>query len=145
MRFKTKCLTCCFSIIISFLFGCTTLWADVVFIVHPSNDVLSVNRQDIKNIFLGNNVKWDNGTQIDIVILKDFPIHKEFTSVYLQRTPIQFQNWWRRRVFTGKGLLPKEFKTEEALVKYVSTNPKAIGYISPKTSAKDVKVLKISD
>lgn len=125
------------------IFSSADLWAEVLIIAHPSVNVESINMQELKNVFMGNRVKWTDELQIEVVVLKDSSVHKEFTREITHKTSAQFKNWWRRMLFTGKGMFPKEFDSEQALMKYVAENKGAIGYVAPGTKITGVKVIQV--
>ncbi|MBU0993841.1 MAG: substrate-binding domain-containing protein [Proteobacteria bacterium] len=120
-------------------------WADVVIIAHPSVDVESMTAQELKNVFLGNRVKWNDHLQIKVVVLKDLPAHEQFTRKIVHKTTAQFKNWWRQMVFTGKGLIPRSFNSEQALMAYVAANEGAVGYISSELKPVGVRTINVLD
>lgn len=68
--------------------------------------------------------------------MKNKSIHKEFLKQYIGKTQPQFRNYWRKKVFTGKGRAPKKNDSSEAMIQFVTENSGAIGYI-PKESFND--------
>ncbi len=117
----------------------------IIFICHPSVPILSLSKSDIKNIFLGRKIKWNNNDDITFVILKDSNIHRYFTQTYCEKKSFQFRNYWRRQVFTGLGRIPKSFTNENKLIDYISNTKGAIGYISLQTPPKSVRIITISE
>ena len=47
-----------------------------------------------------------------------------------RRSPAAVRNYWQQRIFTGRGVPPPELASEEAVIKYVTDHPNAIGYVS---------------
>ncbi len=92
----------------------------------------TLSQIDVQNIFLGKKKKLDNHN-ITFVILKSGEIHEEFLKEFLARTPSQFNRYWKKMVFTGKGKAPKVFQTEEALLEYVRETEDTVGYLSAET------------
>lgn len=107
--------------------------AGVVIIGNKNIPESSLSKMDIQNVFLGKKTKL-GGTKITFVILKSGDVHESFLKEYLSRTPSQYNKYWKKMIFTGKGKAPKVFETEEALVEYVKASEGAIGYISPDTA-----------
>lgn len=118
--------------------------AEVVFIANSSVPTNSLSKTQLKDIFLGNQVKWPDNIQIKVVTLKKGDIHKEFSKNYMQKSTSQFKMYWKKMVFIGKGSAPKKFESENDLVSFVADTEGAIGYISPGTQPEGIKVLSIS-
>ncbi len=105
-----------------------------VIIAHPDVETKGLNLVALKNIFLGKTTTWGDKKKIVFVNLSGGEIHKDFTKRYTSKTTSQYKRYWKKRVFTGKGNMPRCFATEKALLDYVSRTPGAIGYISKKQS-----------
>ena len=117
--------------------------SEVVFIVNTSVETKSLSKSDIKEIFLGEKITWDNGNEIVIAVIDDSTIHELFTRTYLKKSAVQFLRYWRNQVFCGKGSLPKYLKSEKEMLQFVADTKNALGYISSETSAEGVKVMNI--
>ena len=100
----------------------------------------TMTRAALQKIFLGKSTKWSNGKTVRFVNLKSGRVHGEFTKKYTGKTASQYRNYWRKRVFTGKGRMPKTFTSERKLLEYVARTPGAVGYVSKKT-AEDPKIV----
>ncbi len=85
----------------------TRAYAEVVFITNNSVQESALKKGEIKEIFLGDRVSWNNGQEIKFVVLKKSPTHTEFTKVYTKKSESQFLRFWKKQVFTGKGSMPK--------------------------------------
>jgi ABC-type phosphate transport system substrate-binding protein len=129
-----------FAILLSF--SGTKAFAGVMVIANKNISETSLSNSEIRNISLGNIVKWNDNTPVLFVTLEG-DIHRDFLKTYLKRSTSQYKNHWRKMVFTGKGCKPKCFKTEAELIQYVSQTNGAIGYIGQGTGAKDVKILEV--
>ncbi len=119
--------------------------AEVFIITHPSVDVNTLSKSSLKSIYTGVTVKWNNGQQIKLTTLEIEDVHQEFARKYTNKSPAQFRSYWIKQVFSGKGVLPKNFKTEKDLIDYVSNTEGAIGYISSKSNSKTIKFIRITD
>ena len=95
-------------------------------------DALSKN--DVRAIFLGKKSSV-SGQNVVIVTLKQGDAHKDFLKSVVGKTPSQFSSHWKRIVFTGKGKMPKAFKTEEELLTFVANTRGGIGYVSGAVSS----------
>ncbi len=115
---------------------------DVAVIAHPSVNESSLSSDDVGNILLGKKTTWSAGA-IKVAILSEGPAHDAMLKTYAQRTADQFDKHWKKLVFTGKGIMPAQFKTEAELVDYVAKTPGAFGYIAPGSANASVKVVPV--
>jgi ABC-type phosphate transport system substrate-binding protein len=130
---------------LSVLLGLTLLGRaqDAVFIAHPGvSDTISAD--DAKNILLGIKTKWDGGAgNIKLIVLAEGPVHEKVIRDYTQRSPDQFDKYWKKLVFTGKGIAPAAAKTDAEVVEFVSKNTGAFGYVAKESAGDKVKILPI--
>jgi ABC-type phosphate transport system substrate-binding protein len=119
------------------------VYPEVLIITHPDTPISSLKKKDVKDIFTGKKTRW-GGEKIVIATLRDSEVHGEFLRLFVKKTPPQFKNFWRRKVFTGEGKIPKSFKSEAQLAAYVAATKGAIGYISAPTN-KPVKIISIDN
>jgi len=119
------------------LFGVLTVRAqEAVFIVHPDVADPAISADDAKSILLGNLTKWRSGPVIKLIVLTEGSVHEKTIKDYTQRTPDQFDKYWKKKVFTGQGSMPAQAKTDAEVIAYVAANPGALGYVD-KTSVTD--------
>jgi ABC-type phosphate transport system substrate-binding protein len=116
----------------------------VVVIANENAPASSLSRADVKNIFLAKKTQWDNGQKINLATLKKSQTHDYFLRKYLQKSPSQFQRYFKTLLFTGKGKIPKSFNSEADLVRYVASTDGAIGYVSSETDTGSVKVINVN-
>lgn len=135
------CLVTCF-----FVFSFEAR-ADISFVVNPSVPYQGITPHMIKEIFLGKKFTWDDHREIQFVLLKNAEFHLEFTVKYLNKTPRQFENYWRTLLFSGKGLYPENAGSVEAMISFVEKNKGAISYISSEIKIKNrhVVVIDVTD
>ncbi len=120
------------------------LYPGILIVTNPGTDISSLKTKDVKDIFTGKRTRWNGSGKIILATLKDPGVHREFLRRFVKKTPSQFRNFWRRKVFTGEGKNPKAFDSEAALIAFVSKTKGAVGYISsPKR--KGVKIVTILD
>lgn len=103
---------------------------DASFVVNKDTKVASLTADDAKNILLGNKLKFDDGTNIKLVVLTDGPVHEKVVRDYTQRSTDQFDKFWKRLVFTGKGTMPTQCKSDADVIEFVAKTPGAIGYVA---------------
>lgn len=115
--------------------------ADVSIIVHPS-DSSTASERDIRQVFLGRSTSLPGGQKVSPVNLPEgHPAREEFNEKVLKKSDGQLKAYWSGRIFTGKGLPPKELASDENIIHVVSSFPGCIGYISTESVTDAVKVL----
>ncbi len=118
------------------------LAGDVIVIVNPSVPESAISKPDVSNIYLGKKTSWNDGSTVKCVVLKG-ETHNAFLENYVGKTEGQFDTFWKKQVFTGKGSPPKEFDSDQAMVEYVAQTAGAIGYVSAGTDVSKVKTVTI--
>jgi len=116
----------------------------VVVIANKDVSASSLSIDEVKNIFLSKKTQWRDGSKIEFVALESGDAQDEFLRSYLQKTPSQYNKYFRTLVFTGKGRAPRTFSTEAEVVSYVSRTAGAIGYVSPETNTRSAKVITVN-
>ncbi len=104
----------------------------------------SISQAELKNIFLGKKVRWADNQRIDCVAQKDTSCHESFLQQYIQKNPFQFNNYWKKQIFTGKGQPPRTFASEQELIDYVSRTSGAIGYSCSRPDASLVNIVSVN-
>ncbi|MFW5782310.1 MAG: hypothetical protein ACOCWO_03350 [Candidatus Muiribacteriaceae bacterium] len=134
-----RCLILLSAILIMISAGADTF----IIIANAENKVTEISKELLKHIYLGKKTKLDDGKKIVPVMLKDGEVFGTFVKEITGKTSIQFNTFWKKAIFTGKGKPPKSFETEEKLVEYIKANKDAIGFIGEKTGTEEVKVIKV--
>lgn len=115
---------------------------DLAFIAHPGITEASVSATDVKNILLGTKVNWSNGP-IRVVIQAGGPLHEKVIQQFTQRSPDQFDKYWKKQVFTGKGTMPAVAKSDAEVVEFVASTTGAFGYVLRDAVTDKIKVLEL--
>jgi ABC-type phosphate transport system substrate-binding protein len=116
---------------------------DIVLVVNPAVTEASVSNEDAKNILLGNKAKWESAGNIKVVLLSEGAVHEKAIQEFTQRTADQFDKFWKKQVFTGKGIMPAQVKTDADVIDYVAKNAGAFGYVAKASVTDKVKVLPV--
>lgn len=124
-------------------FSSAGLAADYAVIANKAVSAGSLSKADTQAIFLGDKTKWDDGQAITFAIMDGGEAHKAFLQDIVSKTPSQFDNYWKRLVFTGKASSPKTFSDAQKLMEFVTANPGAIGYVPAEQADKSVKTISI--
>ena len=114
-------------------------------IVNKSNSIDKLTKSELHNIYLGNTCTWNNSKQIVLVdYTADNELRESFSQEYLNLSPKRVSMIWIKASLSGKTIPPKVFHTEEEIVKYVSENEGAIGYVSkPGALPNNIKIVNI--
>ena len=103
----------------------------------------TISADEIKRIFLEERNSLADGTHVEPVLEKDGPVHQAFLRQYLGRTGGDLRSYYQALVFTGRGSMPKELRSDAEVVAYVARTRGAIGYVSAETRSEGVKTLVI--
>ena len=116
----------------------------ILFICHPNVTDTSLTERDLLNIYTGKKNKWSDNKKIKLAVLKPgSETSRTFFIKCAKKSPVQFSNYWRNMLFTGKGIPPSVFSDEDKMVAYVSSTEGAIGFVSTGKSSDKVKTIEI--
>ncbi len=116
---------------------------DVVLIGNPSIPESTLTKYEVNNIFLGKKIAWADQTKIIFAIQETSDVHKAFCKAYLNKSPSHFSNYWKKKLFSGKGLQPKVLSGDQEMIEFVSVTKGAVGYVSSNTPLDKVKTIRI--
>lgn len=105
-------------------------------IVITNSGTTTMDAATAKKIFLGKKKKLDSGEKVKLATLKSGSAHEEFLTTIVKKRPDQFNIYWKQLMFTGSGVMPKSFDSDQALIDYVVKTSGAVGYISPEGKGK---------
>lgn len=114
--------------ILSILLFSISLFSEEMIITNSS--VNTLKKEDVKNIYLGYKRMWNNNQIIELTSISDGPIAESFMKKYLNKRNSQCLIYWKQLMFTGRGMMPKRFKTEAELIQYIAKTKGTIGYVS---------------
>ena len=117
---------------------------DYVLITDNSNPVTMLSAKDVKNIYLGKKTVWSDGSHLTVFTQTGSTINKAFMKEMARKTPQQYSTYWKKSLFTGTGLPPKDFSSDETIKAAVAAKPGAIGYIQAASLDDTVKQLEIN-
>lgn len=117
--------------------------ADFEVIAHKNVPVSTLSKAELKSIFLGEKVKWDNNKYIKIVVPEQEAAYKDFLQNVVGKTPSQFDKHWMNLVFTGRGAMPQAFADSQKLVDYVAGHPGVVGVVAAGQAGASVKTIAI--
>jgi ABC-type phosphate transport system substrate-binding protein len=114
----------------------TPALAELVIVVNPQNPATRMFPSQAAQFFLGGSVLFTPIEQAETSAIR-----AEFYKKVLEKEPAQVQAIWSKIAFTGKGKVPKEYKSSAEVKKAISENANAIGYIEKSAVDDTVKVI----
>jgi len=113
--------------------------AGIAVIVNPGSptDDLSIN--EVRRLFLGKLPLNRDLNLLPINQPETSKVRANFEMQVLGKSPRQLRSYWIEKIFTGKGVPPKEFESGKAVIRYVSEHIDAIGYIDESQLVNKVK------
>lgn len=131
-----------FPLVRSFTFAATLvvgsamhLNAEETLVVNSASPVAGLSADQMKDYFLGKKTAWDDGSKVVIVVIKDGATSDALLAK-LGKNSQQFKTSWKKLVFTGKGSMPEQVESDDALIALVAKTPGAIGLVD-KAKVKD--------
>lgn len=116
----------------------------ILVVANTSVPIDTLEVVELQRIYLSKRTRWPDDTRVVATMLKDGPVHRTFVEQILDRTLAKFATYWKQIVFTGQGVPPKSFETEDDLLDFVAETPGAIGYVSARTGTEGVRVLPLA-
>lgn len=126
------------------LFIPETANAEVIIVANRSVPEDTISEDVLKDIFMGITLTWDDSQEIKSVVLQGGSTHEDFIKNYLHKTSSQFDIYWKKRMFTGKGTPPHTVQSESDIIDYVAATKGAISYLSTEPTNDNIKVIKIT-
>ncbi|MCB0366980.1 MAG: hypothetical protein H6624_00145 [Bdellovibrionaceae bacterium] len=115
-----------------------------VLVVNAKNSVTQVDSGIAKDIYFGRKLFWESGVKIRPALLdQKNPVTSSFLSGCLDTETSRYLAFWRRRLFSGRGVPPKQFQSEKELLEFVSQNEGAIAVVSTPPSGQAASQLKV--
>lgn len=111
------------------------LTGEETLIVNGASSVAGLSADQMKDYFLGKKTAWDDGSKVVIVVIKD-GASSDALLAKLGKNSQQFNTSWKKLVFTGKGSMPEQVESDDALIALVAKTPGAIGLVD-KAKVKD--------
>lgn len=97
-------------------------------IVHP-NRRAELSTDEVAQIYLRRKRFWNDGTPIvPLNLPSPAPLRTRFSRLVLQQTEPRLADYWNRLYFDGI-LPPATLASTEAVLRYVASDPNAIGYV----------------
>ena len=122
--------------------GASTVHAGVVVVVGAKSAVVSLDKSQVSDIFLGKSATFPGGAQaVPVDQAEGSSQREEFHSKVTGKTGAQLSAYWSKLVFSGKASPPKEVPGAADVKALVTANPNLIGYIDSAAVDASVKVV----
>jgi len=129
-------------VVLTGLFWQSIVLADVAVIVHSSVAISSIDTGTLKSIYLGKLRSWPDGAALTVIDQEaGSEIRKKFINKVIGKKEKKFDAYWSRKVFSGKGVPPKNLGNDVDVKAWVSRYKGSIGYIDASAVDSSVKVL----
>jgi hypothetical protein len=113
-------------------------------IVHPNNPVHSMSQDFLAQAFFKQTMRWNSGAAIEPVDLPlSAPARAAFSNRVLKRSVPAVRAYWLQRIFSGRQVPPLELDSDAAVVRFVSSSPGAVGYVSLAAQTATTKVVPV--
>lgn len=115
-------------------------------IVHASNPVASLGKEQVSKLFLKKVTRWESGQKVAAVDLSESSALREhFSKTVLGKSVTAVKAYWQQEIYSGREVPPPEKASDSQVLAYVKANPNAIGYVSASTPVVDgVRVVQLS-
>ncbi len=98
--------------------------ADVVAVVSAKSQGITLNKNQVIDIFLGKVSHFPDGSQaVAIDQLEDSAVRDEFYLKFAGKSPAQLKAYWSKIIFTGRGKPPREVSSSLDVKKFLAENP----------------------
>lgn len=118
----------------------------IALIVHQDNQVTSITRTELSKIFLKRLRTWSDGTvAVPVDQLPSSEVRKRFTRLVHRRSVVKVEVYWKRMIFSGRGVPPRERASDHEVLEFVRSTPGAVGYVTRSEELEGVRELKLEE
>jgi ABC-type phosphate transport system substrate-binding protein len=104
--------------------------ADVVVVVSAKSPVGALSKAQVEDLFLGKTIRFPDGAvAVAIDQAEGSAVRDEFYDKVVGKSAAQIKAYWSKIIFTGRGQPPPSVSNTIEMMKRISANPAAIGYI----------------
>ena len=115
-------------------------------VVNKANPVASLTRAELSAIFMRRVRSWPDGTEIRPLDHRaEARVRERFSRAVHGKSVAYVIRYWQRLIFAGRGIPPQEVPSAAAVIRLVSANRGAIGYLDAATPiAGELKVIEVT-
>ena len=116
---------------------------EIDIIVNGSNNIKTLSKNELRQIFLGKIRVWPSGDEIEIATnVEEEGRLKEFTRL-IESTVLKFSRDWVRISLSGDAPPPVEVDSDDEMINFVSRKKGAIGFIGSAVSSDKVRIVEV--
>lgn len=136
-----------FSLFITLIISLSSYATSYVFVTNVKNEINSISKTEVREIYLGNSFTWINGKKAIPLRLELNDGLDDFLSAYVGMSVSNFNAYWRRRLFSGKAIPPKHFTDVVQLVHFMSEESYSLSPFpdGELTKYPQLKIIKITE
>lgn len=117
-----------------------------IVVVHPATRVTSIARAELSKIFLKRLRTWQDGQTVHPV---DQPpesvVRQQFSRRVHRRGVVNIEVYWKRMIFSGRAVPPRELKNDREVLEFVRGTPGGVGYVSRSAVLSGVRELVVEE
>jgi len=132
-------------VVLTLLAGMSIAVADSVLIANPGVAESALTKNQVESMLLGKSKNWPSGSRVKLCIAKSGDASASGIKTYASKTLAQFNLYWRKLAFSGKGKPPNQVGSDADVLAYVAANPGAIGFVTAGQSTDGAKVISIQE
>ena len=115
---------------------------DIVVVVNHSNDVSSLSKKEVIDIYMGRYLSFPNGASASPI---DFPTRsvtkQQFYLLLVNQNEQEIKSYWSRLLFSGRAKPPTEADSAAGAIKLVEQKADAIAYIPRDKVTSEMKIV----
>ncbi len=125
---------------------CVAVWASgalgqVAVVAHKSVPVDSISKSELLDLYTGETSIWRDGEPVVVFDLKERGKTRKTFYKFLGMASSRIKSIWLKRMLLGEADPPQSLKSEEELLRKISTTQGAIGFLDRSKPNGTVKIL----
>ena len=125
-----------------FFCSVSTAMPEILVVVNKENETTELTRSQIVDLYMGRYQNFPNGeAAFPLDHPPDSEIRSDFYRKMVNKSVAEVNAYWARLLFSGRASPPRVFSDSAAVIKAVSENRGAIGYIERSDLDDSIKVV----
>lgn len=105
-------------------------------IINAARSINELDRKFLADVFFKRIKRWpEDGPITPVDQREDSEVRLRFSEAILSRSVRGVRSYWQVAIFSGRDNPPPELSSDAEVIKYVKSNPEAIGYVSASSLA----------
>lgn len=120
--------------------------SDLAIVVSSDVSKDQMSMKELRSFLKGEKQEWSDGTRVRLAIMDPkTDIGSETADKLYGMSEKQLKKYWLGKSFRGEAVAPEFFKSEDALLSYVTAGEGVLGVVSLKTAESEGKIVTIDD